>query len=190
MQGKKTTMTLLNVAYAPKYDSNLISLRQLHKSGIWYYDYPNSIILRKEGSILRIASRYKNFFVLETSLKIILVQGKGRLTYFLSSKVQICLWHRRLDYASNARVIQASKLADRIDLGGEISSDDRAHSFDSESNKKDAENKPAPINKAIDSLEITEQLCKAYVESKHTRIVKSKGMTPTTKKLQEVHIDL
>lgn len=46
LQSRKTTMTLLNVVYAPKCDSNLISQGQLHKSDISYYNHLNSIVLK------------------------------------------------------------------------------------------------------------------------------------------------
>ena len=73
MQRKKT-MALLNFAYAPKCDSNLISLGQLHESRILYHDQSDFIIFTKEGSILKVANRHKNLFVLETSSKVILVK--------------------------------------------------------------------------------------------------------------------
>lgn len=190
MQGKKKTITLLNIAYTPKWDSNLILFGQLRKLKISYYDRPDSMIFRKKGSTLGIANRYKNLFVLETSQKVILVRGKGCSTHFFSPKPHIRLWHHCLSHASNTRVMQASKLADGIDLGGEISADDGAHLSDSKPDKKNAENKPTSINKAIDSSETTKQLCETCVQSKHTRIIKTKNMTSTTRKLQEVHIDL
>lgn len=56
MKGKKT-MTLLNVAYAPKCDSNLIPLGQLYKSRVLYHDHPNFIIFKKEDSIVGIANK-------------------------------------------------------------------------------------------------------------------------------------
>ena len=63
------TMTLLNVAYTPKYDSNLILLGQLRKSGISYHDHPNSIILKQRGSTIGVARRYKNLFILKTGFR-------------------------------------------------------------------------------------------------------------------------
>lgn len=84
IQGGKTTMRLLNIAYTPKYDFNLISLGQFRESGILYHNHSNSIIFKKIGSILEIANKYKNVFVLETSLKAILVREKSRPMYFLS----------------------------------------------------------------------------------------------------------
>ena len=93
LQSGKTTMTLLNVAYAPKCDSNLISLGQLRESGILYHDHPNSMVLKQGGSTLGVASRYKNLFVLETGskAKAMLVKRRGRPTYLLSKNPQIRL---------------------------------------------------------------------------------------------------
>lgn len=78
MQGEKT-MTLLNMTYNPKCNFNLISLGQSHKSGILYYDHLNFMILKKENSILRIANKYKNLFVVVTSSRVILIKRKDRL---------------------------------------------------------------------------------------------------------------
>ena len=40
-----------------------------------------------------------------------------------------------------------------------------------------------------DNSEI-KKLCDPYIESKHTKIVKYKKMTPITRKLQEIHVNL
>lgn len=117
-----------------------------------------------------------------------LVQGRGRPTYLLSSNLQIRLWHRRLGHASNAKVIQASKPVDGINLGEATGPDNEPHSSDSEPDDKnnksdaDADIEPIAINKATEyNLNGVEELCETCIESKHTRIVKSKKMTPTTK---------
>lgn len=195
-----TTMTLLNVAYTSKCDSNLILLGQLRESRISYHDHPDSMVLKQGGGTLGMAGRHKNLFVLETGLraKAMLVRGRGRPTYLLSSNPQVRLWHRRLGHASNARVIQASKLVDGINLGGTTSSEDEPQSSDSEPDDGDnghsdaeADNEPTTINKAAENNpEGVEQLCEACIESKYTRIIKSKKMTRTTRRLQEVHADL
>lgn len=80
-------------------------------------------------------------------------------------------------------MIQVSKLANPINLGGEISLDDGTHSSNFKLVKEIAENKYAPMNKAINSLETTEQLYKTCIESKYIRIVKSRGIMLTTRKL-------
>ena len=128
-------------------------------------------------------------FILNTQIapsKTMLVKGRRKPTYQLSSNLQVRLWHRRFGYTSNARVIQASKLVDGIDLGktGPVN---KPHFSNSESSDSDAE----AINKAIEyNLGDVEELCETCIESKYTRIVKSKKMTPTTRRLQEVHANL
>lgn len=52
------------------------------------------------------------------------------------------------------------------------------------------DNKLAFINKTINNTNGIEQLYEVCIKSKHTRIVKSKKMMPTTRGLQEVHADL
>lgn len=73
--------------------------------------------------------------------------------YFFSTKPQICPWHCHLGHNNNIKVIQTSKLVDKIDLGGKISSDNGAYSSNFELDKEDAKNELISINKAIDSLE-------------------------------------
>ena len=128
-----------------------------------------------------------------------LVRERGRPTYLLSSNPQIRLWHCRLGYASNARVIQVSKLVDKIDLEGAAiqkdesylnSSDFKTDDEDIKQSDTDADNEPASINKMTNNINGIEQLCETCIKSKHTRIVKSKKMTSITKRLQEVHTDL
>lgn len=192
-------MILLIVAYTPKCDSNLISLSQLHKSKILYHNYPNSMIFKQRGSTIGVARRYKNVFILETGIKdkAMIVQKRGQPTYLLSLNPQIRLWQRRLSYASNARVIQASKLVDKIDFAEATEPDNEPHFSDSEvdneNNKSedDAYRKPININKKMEyNLNDVKELCEACIKSKHTRIIKLKKMTPITKKLQKVHTDL
>ena len=112
-------LTLSNVAYAPECDSNLISLGQLREIGISYHDHPGCMVLKQGGNVIGAATRKKNLFVLDTqspSDKAMLVKRRRRPTYLLSKNLQIRLWHRRLEYASNARIIKASKLIDGIDI--------------------------------------------------------------------------
>ena len=146
-------------------------------------------VMKQEGKTIGLATKKKNLFILNTHIapsKTILVKGRGRLIYQLSSNPQVRLWHWRFGHASNKRVIQASKLVDKIDLG-ETGPVDEPPSSDSKSSNSDAE----AINKAIEhNLGDVENLCEACIESKHTRIVKSKKITPITRKLQEVHVNL
>lgn len=89
----KTKMTLLNVEYAPKCDFNLISLGQLRESGISYHNHLNSMALKQGGSILKVANKHKNLFVLETGLKTkaMVMKKRDKLTYLLSQNPQIRL---------------------------------------------------------------------------------------------------
>ena len=201
-------LTFCNVAYAPECDSNLISLGQLRETGISHHDHPKCIVLKQRGSIIGSATRRKNLFVLDTQLppgKAMLVKRKGRLTYLLSKNPQIRLWHQRLGHASNARVIETFKLVDRIDIIIDNGQQEERFSSDSEDNNKDENlepclnNPPALtttlLNKTINTSSIdldddVEQLCDHCIESKHTKIVRHKKMTLTTRKLQEIHADL
>ena len=121
-----------------------------------------------------------------------LVQGRGQPTYLLSSNPQIWLWYCRLGHASNARVVQVFKLIDRINLR-EITTEpiDKTQSSDYEPESDSDTNKLSLINKAMElNIDGVEELCEACIKSKHTKIVKSKRMTPTTWRLQEIHADL
>ena len=184
-----SNLTLTNVAYTSEYDSKLISLGQLWETSISYHNQAECIVMKQEGKTIGLATRRKNLFILNTQIgpsKTMLVKDRGRSTYRLSSNQQVWLWYRRFGHASNARVIQASQLVDGIDLEktGPV---DKTHSSNSESFDSDAE----AINKAIKhNLGDVEKLCETCIKSKHTRIVKSKKMTLTTRRLQEVHADL
>lgn len=186
------TITLLNVAYTPKCDSNLISLDQLRESGILYYDHSNSMILKQRESILGVASRKKNLFVFETGCtkRAMLIQGRGQLIYYLSINPKIRLWDHRFRHTSNARVVQAFKLVNKIDFG-EATSFNESHFSDFKPENKNSDNKLTIINKVTENdLKCIEQLCEACIKCKYTRIVKSKKMTPTTRVLQKVYVDL
>lgn len=182
-----SNLTFINVGYAPKCDSNLIPLKQLRETGISYYDYTKCMMLKQKGKIIRLVTRRKNLFILNTQIpsKTISVKGRGRPTYRLGSNLQIWLWHRCFGHASNARVIQASRLVYGINLG-EIGQVDKLYFFDFESSHSNAEAiyKPASINKTINyNFEDVKKLYEACIESRHTKIVKSKKITPTTKRL-------
>ena len=59
------TIKLQIMALAPNCDSNLISLGQLQKSGITYYNDPSAMILMRNGEIIALARREKNLFMLK-----------------------------------------------------------------------------------------------------------------------------
>lgn len=67
---------------------------------------------------------------------------------------------------------------------------EKSHSSDSKPSDLDVD-KPYLINKAMElNIDNMEELCKACIKSKHTRVIKSKRITLTTKWLQEIHINL
>ena len=105
--------------------------------------------------------------------------------YLLSFNPQIRLWHRRLGYASNVKVVQVSKLVDRIDLRKITTKPiDKPQSSDFEPKSNSDTNKPSFINKAIElNIYYMEKLCKTCIKSKHTRIIKSKRITLTMRRL-------
>ena len=154
------------------------------------------------------ATRKKNFFILDTqtpSRKMMLVKSQGQPTYLLSNNLQIRLWHRRLRHTSNARVVEAFKLNDGIDITIEddlltenLSSDlgiddkDKCKYLGQTLTIDNKYERFPPLIVIINnpnSSEI-EKLCDPCIESKHTKVVRHKEMTLTTKKLQEIHADL
>lgn len=157
------------------------------------------MIFKQEGSIIVVARRYKIFLIFKTCFrdKAMLVQGKSLFIYLLSSNSQIWLWHRYLSHTSNTKVIQALKLVDKIDLGKAKGRDNQSHSSDfklDDENKKFDDNndsKPITINKKIEyNFYGMKQFCKACIESKHIKIIKSKKIMQKIKKLQKVYANL
>ena len=80
----------------------------------------------QDGKPIVHAKRDQNLFVLDFAIpgKIMQVNGianattttsQGRLTYLISYSKKVQVWHRRFGYASNARIICASKLLTRIE---------------------------------------------------------------------------
>lgn len=183
-------MTLLNIIYIPKYNFTLILLGQLQELGILYYDHSNCIILKSGASTLGIAGRHKNFYVLKTGLrkKVIFMQKRNQLTDCYSSNLQILLWHCCFDYAGNAKIVQAAKLIDGINLREVVCPDNELYfsnfKSDNKSSNINVNNESTVINKVIENnLEYIKQPCKAYIKSKYTRIIKSKKMMLIIKRL-------
>lgn len=56
---------LHNIALAPRYDSNLISLGQLRKSRITYYNSPTVMTLIRDRKIIVEAKKERNIFMLD-----------------------------------------------------------------------------------------------------------------------------
>lgn len=103
---------LHNITLAPEYDSNLISLGQLCKSGMTYHDNPTTMILMKDKNIIAEAKKKQNLFTLDLAdlgkaMAIISPQSKassskskqlalamtkhGRLTHLVSQNKRIQL---------------------------------------------------------------------------------------------------
>lgn len=193
-------MTLSNVAFAPRCDSNLISLGQLREAGISYHDHPESMILKKAGIIIGSAQKKKNLFALDLLNdvnRIMISQRRRRPTYLLSKDPAVRLWHRCFAHASNAWIVQASKLVDGIKLSDAAASNLNDDLSSSDSEAEDREGSEPDVNRDIDIaallnkiIENIEDLCNTCIESKHTRIVKHKPMTPTVQKLEEIHANL
>lgn len=122
------------------------------------------------------------------------MQRRGQPTYLLNLNLQIWLQYQYFDHASNAKVIQAFKLVDRINLGEILGLVDKLHSFNSKSdNNSNTETtyKPAFINKAIEyNLGDVKEFCKICIKSKYTRIINSKKMTITKRRLQKIYANL
>ena len=60
-----SSLRLEGVAYAPKCDSNLISLGQLRDSNITYVDNPDAMTLMQGGQAIAHARRDRNLFILD-----------------------------------------------------------------------------------------------------------------------------
>lgn len=182
-------MTLLNIVYTPKCNFNLISLNQLCKSKRSYHNHLNSIILNQEKSIIGLAVRHKNLFILEINLKdkVILVQEKNCPTYLFSSNSQIRLQHYCFSYATNIRVVQAFKLIDKIDIGKVLKLVNKSYSSNSEPDNNsdiDIDILTASISKTTEhNFKVVKKLCKAYIKNKYTRIVEIKKNSSNNKKI-------
>lgn len=189
------TITFNNFTYTLRWDSNLILLIQLWELDITYYDYLERMILKQGGNTIRLASKYKNFFILDTKTtkKVMITKKKGRPTYFQSQNRQIRLWHQCFGHASNTKIIQISKLINGINLKEDFANASENQYLNSESESNDNvdsnANNLASIYKVI-SIDIEAKLCNTCVESKYTKIDKSKRMISTTQRLQEIFTDL
>lgn len=80
-------ITLSKFAFAPKCDSNFISLGQSRESGIPYHNHPKCMLPKQGGSIIGSAQRRKTLFVLDLKTnanKLMIVKARGRPTSLLS----------------------------------------------------------------------------------------------------------
>lgn len=201
-------LILSNLAYALRCNSNLISLGQLCKTGISYHDYHKYMILKQRRSIIRLAINRKNLFALNTCTllgRAMLYKRRGRPTYLLNKNPQIRLWQQRLGHISNTRVLKTSKLIDKINIMVEEDREKEqpfSSDFEIKNENKSSESSSisnthpttTPLNRvtniSINSIHSVEQLCDSFIESKYIKIVKYEKMTPTIRKLKEIHTDL
>ena len=152
-------------------------------------------------------TRRRNFFILDTQPcdnKVMLIKGRWKPTYLLSKNPKIRFWHRRLEYTSNTRVIEAPKLIDDINITIDKDQQEDRFSLNYKNDNKNPESSPiSPIISTTTStttillkiikiiyLNVVKQLYNPCIESKHTKIVKYKKITSTTYKLQEIYVDL
>lgn len=174
--------------------------------------------MRDNKTIAR-AKKSHNLFTLDLAMpgqimsaisRAMAIKGQGRPTHLVSKNKRIRLWHQRLAYVSNARVIRASKLVEGIDLGLAKEYDPTEVFVDSEDSDNSGDNSRAEpslaqqhtseevdpgsahqIKSSIDDNNALDKLCTPCVGSKSTRVVKkNKSMTPTTSKFKEVHANL
>lgn len=84
-------------------------------------DNQDNMTLMQEQQEIAQARRDRNLFVLDLSMpnkimqttlppRVMTAQGRGRSTHIVSTNKRVRVWHRRMGHASNARIIQASKL--------------------------------------------------------------------------------
>lgn len=61
---RENNIKLHNVTLAPRCNSNLIPLKQLHKNRITYHDDPKAIVLIRDKEVITQAKRDRNLFTL------------------------------------------------------------------------------------------------------------------------------
>lgn len=144
----------------------------------------------------------------------IMTQGRGRPTHLISKNKQIRIWHQRLSYASNARVIRALRFLTGIgdfntkyDLAKVYSnfeeSELEVERLPSPSLHIPEANSPVGIIPAQSYTSLSEasartiidnnfdSFCLPCVASKQTHvIIRNKPMIKVEGKLNEVHVDL
>lgn len=175
--------------------------------------------LMKNGEIIALVRRKKNLFMLNLvyygkaiatiSQKAMAITRRGQPTHLVSQNKCIRLWHQRLAYVSNASIIRGARLVDSINLDIKdkrfdpanmtINSDNSDKSdFDTDSNIHiDNLSNIQPVREVAHKIktdknnDLLDKLCISCVGSKSTWVVRQyKLMTPTSNKLEEVHVDL
>lgn len=106
------SIELCNITYAPKCDSNLISLRQLCDISIIYIDNAKAMTLMQSRYPIAHIRQDQNLFILDliTPNRAMLATRPRRPTYLVSKNKKVRVWYHRFDYASNAKIIRALKL--------------------------------------------------------------------------------
>lgn len=112
-----------------KCNSNLISLGQLHKSGIIFNNLLIAIIWIRKRKIIAKAKKKQNLFILDivftekimiTIKTTLIIIEKNCLIYLLSSNKWVKLWYKGLSHSSNVHILWVSKLIVKSDLQNEI----------------------------------------------------------------------
>ena len=76
---------LLNIAFVSECKLNFISLNQLQKTDITYYDELTWMTLMKRENIIAYTRQDQNFFMLDfIQLEKAMTTGQGRLTHIVS----------------------------------------------------------------------------------------------------------
>lgn len=77
------------------------------------------MIWKQLESIIKLVIKRQNYFALNICIlldKLILSKGRDRPTYLLSKNPQIRFLYQKLEYTSNTRVVETSKLIDGINI--------------------------------------------------------------------------
>ena len=120
------------------------------------------------------------------------MQGRGQSIYLFNFNLQIWLWCCQLGHASNTKIVQVSRLIDGIDFGKITIEPIDKSDFSNSIPESDLDvDKLAPIPNIIElNIDSVEKLWEASIKSKHIKIVKSKRMTLTMRRLQEIYTNL
>ena len=78
----------------------------------------------RHGVVIAQAKRHQNLFILDRAIpekvmkvrNLAMATGKSRPIHLVSKNKKFGIWHRRLEHASNVRVIRATKLVDGIEI--------------------------------------------------------------------------
>lgn len=127
-----------------------------------------------------------------------IAQRRDQTTYLLSKNPEMRLWHCHYAHASNAQIIQVSKLVDKIKLLDIAISNSNDNQYSTNSKADDEEKSepdinmhitpiPALLNKIMESIK---NLCNMCIKSKHIKIIKYKVIIPILRKLKEIHANL